>query len=84
MFSSPLGKPRPKLLPGSFWPEPVHHRERPEGGLLQVWPSEWCLHRVWPAVSALQGFCFRLLWEQRRFQRGELSSWMDWMDLLKV
>ncbi len=70
-FSSPLDKPRPKLLPGSVWPEPVHHRERPERGLLQVWPSEWRQHCVWPAVSTLQGFLLCLLREQRRCERGE-------------
>lgn len=35
-----------KHLPGRVWPELVHHRERPEGRFLQIWPPSGRHHRI--------------------------------------
>lgn len=70
------GQSGSKHLPRSVWPELVYHGEGPEGRLLEIWPPGRRHDRIWPAVAAIQGLCFCLLWEQRWRQRGT-NPWCD-------
>lgn len=66
----PPGEPRPQHVSGGVWPEPVHHRAGPAGGVSTLRPPGGGQRGVRPAHRALPRLRLCLLREAGGFQRG--------------